>query len=69
LTDTLRTRIAREKPNAVIFGHTHKPFCKTIGGILYFNPSYAGRQRFDLPRGAAILHCDAKEIRAEFLPL
>ena len=51
----LAARIAREKPDVVIFGHTHKPFCETIDGILYLNPGYAGRQRFSLPRGVAIL--------------
>jgi hypothetical protein len=69
LSDKLETRIAREKPNVVVFGHTHKPFCKTIGGILFFNPGYAGKPKFGAERSAAILHCDEKEIRAEFLPL
>jgi putative phosphoesterase len=67
--DSIRDRIAREKPDVVVFGHTHKPFSETIGGVLYFNPGYAGRSRFALPRSAAILHCDKKGIRAEYLPL
>jgi uncharacterized protein len=69
LSDKLETRIAREKPNVVVFGHTHKPFCKTTGGILFFNPGYAGKPKFGAERSVAILHCDEKEIRAESLPL
>jgi uncharacterized protein len=65
----IKLRIARERPDVVVFGHTHKPFCKAIGTILYFNPGYAGKQRFALERSAAILHCDEQEIRPEFLKL
>ena len=69
LTDELTAQIARVRPDVVMFGHTHKPFRETIGGVLFFNPGYAGRQRFDLPRSVALLHCDKKEIRTEYLPL
>ena len=62
-------RIARELPDMIVFGHTHKRFCETIGEILFFNPGYSGKPKLNLERSAAILHCDEKEIRAEFLPL
>ena len=52
-----------------MFGHTHKAFCETIGGVLYLNPGYAGKPKFGAERTVAILHCDEKEIRPEFLPL
>jgi putative phosphoesterase len=69
LDDDLRKRIVQERPAVVVFGHTHKPFCETIGGILYFNPGYAGKSRFGLERSVAILHCDEKSVRPEFLTL
>ena len=69
LTDPIRTRIARERPDVVVFGHTHKPFSKSIGGTRFFNPGYAGKSRFGLERSVAILHCSDKGIRAEHLPL
>jgi putative phosphoesterase len=69
LTGPLKARIARERPHAVVFGHTHKPFCQTINGVLFFNPGYAGKPRFGLERSMAILRCGGKGIRAEFLPL
>ena len=65
--DKIKDRIARERPDAVVFGHTHKPFCETIGGILFVNPGYAGKPKFGGERSVAILHCDEKEIRAEHL--
>jgi putative phosphoesterase len=65
----IEARLAREKPDVVVFGHTHKPFCETIDGRLYFNPGYAGKPRFNLERTVGILHCDEKGIRAEHLRL
>jgi uncharacterized protein len=62
-------RLARESVDVVVFGHTHKPFCETIGSTLYFNPGYAGKSRFRLERSVAILHCDEQEVRPEYLKL
>ena len=69
LTDRLKDRIARAQPQVVVFGHTHRTFCETIGGVLYFNPGSAGKPKFGLGRTVAILDCGAKEIRHEFLNL
>jgi putative phosphoesterase len=69
LDEVLERRFEREKPAVVVFGHTHKPFSETIGSTLFFNPGYAGKSRFGMPRSVAILHCTAKGIRAEFIPL
>jgi len=69
LTDDLKGLIERAKPEVIIFGHTHKPFCETRGGVLFFNPGYAGKQRFALERSVAILHWGGKQVRPEFLKL
>ncbi|HWH71974.1 MAG TPA: metallophosphoesterase family protein [Candidatus Sulfotelmatobacter sp.] len=69
LSDSLKARIERVRPDVVVFGHTHKPFCETIEGTLYFNPGYTGHSRFGLPRSLGILHCDANGIRPEHLPV
>jgi uncharacterized protein len=67
--DKIKTRIARARPDVVVFGHSHKPFCETLDGILFFNPGYAGKPKFGAERSAAILHCDKKNIRPEFVSL
>ena len=69
LKEELRLRVARERPDVVVFGHTHKAFCETSDGVLFFNPGSAGKPRFGRGRTAAILHCGEKEIRPEFLAL
>jgi hypothetical protein len=69
LDENVVARINREKPEVVVFGHTHKPFCETINGILFFNPGYAGKPKFGAERSVAVLHLDASGIRHEFIPL
>lgn len=41
--------------DVVIFGHTHKPAQVKVGGTLFLNPGYAGKQRFELPRSLATM--------------
>ena len=65
----VRERIAREAPDAVVFGHTHKPHAEQLGNTLYFNPGYAGPQRFKLNRSVALLHLDGADLRWEFKSL
>jgi putative phosphoesterase len=67
--EKLKRRIIRENPDVIVFGHTHKAFCETVGSTLYLNPGYAGRQRFQLPRSIAILTCDETGMTADFLEL
>jgi len=67
--DRVRERIARARPTVVVFGHTHKRFSETLGGILFFNPGYSGKPKHGTERSVALLHLDGKEMRPEFLPL
>ncbi|SPE59475.1 conserved hypothetical protein [Verrucomicrobia bacterium] len=69
LGERLEARIARERPDAVVFGHTHKPFCETLSGILFFNPGYAGKSRFGMKRSVAVLDCDHEGIRSQYFTL
>jgi len=69
LSETLEPQIRQQKPDAVIFGHTHKPFAQMVDGVFFFNPGYAGKPKFGAERSVAILHLDGKEIQHEFIPL
>ena len=55
-----KPRIARERPDVVVFGHTHKKFAETVDGVLFFNPGYAGKPKFGAERSVAILHLDGE---------
>jgi putative phosphoesterase len=69
LTDEFRTRIARERPDAVVFGHSHKQFCERIDGVLFLNPGYAGKPKFGAERSVALLEADAKDMQVRFITL
>ena len=69
LPDFLQDRIAAEHVEIVVFGHTHKPFCETIQGTLFFNPGYAGKSRFGMERTVAILNLESTAIRPEYIRL
>jgi putative phosphoesterase len=69
LSETVAARIAKDRPDVVVFGHTHKQFSETVNGVLFFNPGYAGKPKFGAERSVAILRLDGKEIRPEFFPL
>lgn len=69
LTEQLAQRLARVKPDVVVFGHTHQRFCETVGSTLFFNPGYSGKPRFKLERSVAVLDLTGDEVTAEFYPL
>ncbi len=69
LSEKMQARIARDRPDVVVFGHTHKKFAETVDGVLFFNPGYAGKPRFSAERSVAFLHLDGQGIRHEFIPL
>ena len=45
LQASLRERLKSIEPDVVVFGHTHEPYCETIGGILFLNPGSVTRPR------------------------
>ena len=69
LSEKVGQRLRKDRPAVVVFGHTHKPFCEEINGVLFFNPGYAGKPKFGAERSVALLHCDEKEIRHEYIAL
>jgi putative phosphoesterase len=69
LSDTLAARIAKEKAEVVVFGHTHKKYAEMVNGVFFFNPGYAGKPKFGAERSVAIMKLDGAEIRHEFIRL
>lgn len=69
LSDLVKARIQKHRPDAVIFGHTHKKFADTVDGIFFFNPGYAGKPKFGAERSIGLLHLNGPAIRHEFVPL
>jgi putative phosphoesterase len=62
-------RVATEKPDVVLFGHTHQAFNETINGVWFLNPGYAGKPRSGAERSVALLESDATGLRVKFIGL
>ena len=69
LAEPIKDRISREHPDVIVFGHSHKPFCETIEGTLYFNPGSAGKSRFGMERTLALMVIDANGIQPHLVKL
>jgi len=67
----LRTRIrsAFDHVNAIIYGHTHHPFCATEDGIFFFNPGSPTDSRFTSSPSIGIIEIDDKHIQGEIINL
>lgn len=68
-SEKVENRLQKDRPDVVVFGHTHKPFHESVKGVLFFNPGYAGKPKFGAARSVALLHCNDKEIRHEYVAL
>ncbi|MSU34550.1 MAG: metallophosphoesterase [Pedosphaera sp.] len=53
--ESIGVRFVRERPEVVLFGHTHQRFQRTQDGTLFLNPGYSGKPKFHLRRSVAIL--------------
>jgi putative phosphoesterase len=62
-------KLQAERPDVIVFGHTHKPFAQDFDGTLFFNPGYAGKQRFNLPRTVAVVDLNSGELTYRFVSL
>lgn len=43
-------RFRRSRPDMVVFGHSHQRFHEERSGVIFLNPGYAGKPRFNQPR-------------------
>ena len=67
LQATLRERLKRIEPDVVVFGHTHMPFCETLGGVLFLNPGSVTQPRGDYRPSMVRLTIDDGKITPKFI--
>jgi len=66
---TCQSVLARYDAQVVVFGHTHKPMVRAIGGRVVINPGAAGPRRFNLQPSVALLTIDRGGVDAEIVYL
>ena len=67
LQASLRERLKRIEPDVVVFGHTHMPFCETLGGVLFLNPGSVTQPRGDYRPSMVRLTIDHDKITPKFI--
>ena len=67
LQASLRERLKRIEPDVVVFGHTHMPFCETLGGVLFLNPGSVTQPRGDYRPSMVRLIIDHGKITPKFI--
>jgi uncharacterized protein len=69
LTDELKARVAKEKPNVVMFGHSHQKFDQVVNSVRFVNPGYAGKPKFGAERSVALMEVSGKKLEVRFVKL
>jgi len=71
LMDYINTEFRQELNtlNIIVFGHTHHPLDKEIGGRIYFNPGSCTDRVFALYPSYGILEIDGKNIKRRIVKL
>ncbi|MSR65672.1 MAG: metallophosphoesterase [Verrucomicrobiae bacterium] len=65
----LREKIAKEKPDAVVFGHTHVMYAERHNGVLFFNPGSASKRKSGHPLSIATMEIRDGELKWKFIDL
>ena len=65
----LRARLDKVNPDVVVFGHTHKPFCETLGSILFLNPGSVTRPRGQFSPSMVRLVINNEKVTTDFIHL
>ena len=69
LTDELKTRVVKEKPDVVMFGHSHQKFDQVVNNVRFVNPGYAGKPKFGAERSVALMEVSGKKLEVRFVKL
>ncbi|MFH1854248.1 MAG: metallophosphoesterase family protein [Candidatus Omnitrophota bacterium] len=65
LVDILKKEFFSQKPDIIVFGHSHVPMNEYMDGVLFFNPGSATDTTFAPYRSYGIIKIEKDEIKAE----
>jgi len=65
LIDILKKRFLSEKPDIIVYGHSHRPTNELMDGVLFFNPGSCTDTVFASYRSYGIIEIDKDKIKAE----
>ncbi len=65
----VREKVEKEKPDVVVFGHTHVMYAERHHGVLFFNPGAAGKRKAGHPLSVATLEVTDGRVSWSFINL
>jgi uncharacterized protein len=65
----VREKVTAEKPDVVVFGHTHVMYAEHHNGVLFFNPGAAGKRKAGHPLSVATMHIADGRLSWKFINL
>ena len=65
----LAAKLQRREVHALVFGHSHRRYCETHEGVLFFNPGYAGQPKPGLARSVAVIEIVGDRLVPAFFEL
>lgn len=69
LAERIIQRFAAEKPDLIVYGHSHMPFWGEVNGVRMFNPGAASWNRNSGTGTVGLLEIRDGEIEAKFFPV
>lgn len=69
LTGLLKNEFSSEKPDIIVFGHSHTPMNEYIDGILFFNPGSPTDKIYSPYRSYGIIEINGDKIDAKICKL
>lgn len=65
----VREKVAAEKPDVLVFGHTHIMYAERHNGVLFFNPGSASKRKAGQPLSIAIIEILHGKLTWKFIDL
>lgn len=69
LEERIIERFSEDKPDIIVYGHSHEPFWGTVGGVAMFNPGSAGQNRGSSGATVGVLDLQSESVMASFIDL
>src|SRR5205814_1664089 len=65
----LRGKIEKERPDVIVFGHTHIMYAERHSGVLFFNPGSASKRKAGQPLSVATMEITDSKLEWKFINL
>ena len=67
LLEVIRAQFKKDRPQVVVYGHSHHPFNESLDGVLYFNPGSPNDKIFAPYPSYGLLEIDADKVSGKII--